>query len=385
MALPSLYSPPETFIEAMIASIQSGGSRLTDFNTGSVIRNLFEAESVALSQQSLTLDQLRRDMHLATATGEALDEKGADYLVLRKAGIAAAGSVAIIRPAPGPAVTLPAGWTQLLTAPAPGQQPIAYQTTQDAVFAGGDTAKTVSAIALTPGAAGNIADLTPLYPMNPVSGFSTDTGFKASGAFTNGFDAESDDAYRTRIPIDVQGRVNGTAVAFQAAALRVPGCWSANVLKAGDTRANGTTVAAGNIEVYYAGSAGLLTAVQSECALKSTVNQQVTVINAAIQRLIVNCTVTAKLGTDTVALAVAVAAAIQATVDAAGVGQPVYLSSVIQAIDAVDRVLGVTVPFTDFRKFADAPGTSSSTLTVPLNLYADLQLTDCTVAVSLVA
>lgn len=385
MPLASLYTNPDTYIEAMIASIQAQGSKLTDFNIGAVIRNLFEAESVALSQQSLILDQLRRDMHLSTATGDALDEKGADYLVPRKAGVAAAGSVQISRPVGGTAVTIPAGWGQLLTAPAPGQTPIAYATTQDAVFAGGDLTKTVSAVALTPGAAGNIANGTPLFPMSTVSGFDTATGFAASGAFTNGFDAEDDDAYRARIPIDVQGRVNGTVTALLAGALSVPGCSSANVLGAGATRANGTTVPAGNVEVYYEGSAGLLAAVQSACALKSVQNQQVTVFTAAIQRVIANLTVTAKVGTDTTALAQAVASVIQTVVDAAGVGQPVYLSAVVQAIDQIDGVIGVTVPFTDFRKSTDGAGTSSSTLTVAANLYADLQLTDCTVAVNLIS
>lgn len=381
----AIYSTPEDYLESIIAALQANGTRITDFHVGAAARTFFYAEGAALSQQSLVLDQLQRDMHLSTAEGDALDAKGADYLVPRKAGIAATGSIQISRTTTGVAVTIPAGATQFLTAPAPGQTPVSFQATQDAVFASGDTTKTVSAIALTVGAAGNIADQTKLYPLNPIGGFDTATGFKASGAFTNGVDAESDDAYRARIPIDVQGRVNGTALALQAAALSVPGVASANVLGAGDTRANGTTVAAGNVEVYYAGSAGLLAAVQSACALKSVENQQVTVFTATAERVVANLTVTAKTGTDTTSLATAVAAAVQAAVDVAGVGQPVYLSAVVQAADAVAGALGVTVPFSDFRKFADTPGTSSSTLTPAKDRYPDLQLADCTVAVSLVA
>lgn len=380
----SIYQAPEDYIELLIASIQAGGSKLTDFHVGGATRSFFEAQAVGLSAHSLILDQMRRDMHLATAAGEALDARGNDLQVARKAGVVATGTVTISRPAAGAAVTIPAGWAQLLTQPAPGQTPIAFQTTEDAVFAGGDTSKTVAAVALTVGAIGNIASGTVLYPNQPVSGFQTDGGFAAGSTFAAGVDVESDDAYRKRIPIEVQGRVNGTDVALEAGALSVPGVSSANVLVAGATRANGSTVPAGSVEVYYQGSSGLLTAVQSAAGLKSTSNQNVTAFTAAIQRLVVNCTVFAKTGTDTAALAAAVAAAIQAIVNATGVGNTVYLSSVVQAIDALTGVIGVTVPFTDFRKFTDGAGSSSSITPSP-DLYADLQLADCTVAVSLIA
>jgi hypothetical protein len=66
-------------------------------------------------------------------------------------------------------------------------------------------------------------------------------------------DAETDDQLRARVPIEVQGRVKGTPAALLAAALRIPGVTSANVLEAGDTRTSGGTIAAGACEVYYEG------------------------------------------------------------------------------------------------------------------------------------
>jgi hypothetical protein len=63
----------------------------------------------------------------------------------------------------------------------------------------------------------------------------------------------------------------------------------------------------------------------------------------------------------------------------------VYLSAVAQAVDSVSGVLGVNVPFTDFRKSTDTVGTSSSTIATPANLYPDLQLADCQVTVTLIA
>ena len=385
MAITSLYRTPEQYLQDLITALQAGGSKLTDFSINSATRNFFEAHAILLSERSLVLEQLRQDTHLETAVGDALDVKGGDYLVPRLGGVAAAGTVQISRAAVGAAVTIPAGWSQLLTAPVPGQLPIAFVTTQDAVFAGGDLTKSVTGVAVNPGSDGNVGDQTVLYPTNPVNGFPTASSFKASGAFTGGVDVESDDAYRARIKTTVQGRVNGTTLALKAAALGVPGVASVNVLRAGDTRANLTVVAAGQAEVYYEGSAGLSLAVQSAMTNAGVVNQNITVFTAALQRLIANCTVYAKTGTDPVALAIAVAQAMRDVILSYGVGDTVYLSAVAQAVDGVPGVLGVGVPFTDFRKVADAPGTSSSTIAVAANLYPDLQLADCQVTVNLIA
>jgi uncharacterized phage protein gp47/JayE len=381
----SLYRTPEQYLQDLITALQAGGSRLTDFSIGSATRNFFEAHAQLLSMRSLVLEQLRQDSHLETAVGDALDVKGSDYLVGRLGGVAAAGTVQITRPTSGVAVTIPAGWSELLTQPAPGQQPVSFVTTQDAVFGSGDLTKSVTAIASEPGTAGNIVDQTVLYPTNPVNGFPTGSSFKASGAFSNGSDAELDDAYRDRIKTTVQGRVNGTEAALLSAALGVPGVQSANVLRAGDVRANLTTVAAGQVEVYYEGSAGLLTAVQSAMTNAGVVNQSITVINATLLRLIANCTVYAKTGTDPVVLAAAVAQAMRDTITAYAVGDTVYLSAVAMAVDSVSGVLGVNVPFTDFRKSTDTVGTSSPTIATPANLYPDLQLADCQVTVTLIS
>lgn len=382
MAVTSLFRDTDSIIGASIADLQGNGSALTDFTFGSTIRTVLEAQAVVVSQQSLALDQLSQDVHLATATGAALDAKGGDYLVPRKGGIAASGQITLTRPASGVAVTIPAGWTQLLTAPAPGQTPLAFATTQDAVFGSSDVTKTVSAVAVLAGAAGNIADQTPLFPVDPVSGFPTDTGFKAQGAFANGVDPETDDAYRTRIRTTVQGRVNGSSNAFVAAATGVNGVTYANVLGAGATRANGTIVPAGSVEVYYEGASGVSSAVLSACQNASTENQSVSVFTATLLRIICNLTVIAPTGADPVALTAAVVAAAQAAVGAVGVGADngkLRVSTVIQAVNALTNVRAVSLPFADFRKSTDAGGTYGD-ITVPADSYASLAATDITVA-----
>ncbi len=339
-----------------------------------------EAFAAGLSEQSSVADQLREDSYLATARGDALDRKALDSGVPRKAAVAALGSIRMTRQSTGTAITIPAGWGQLQTVPTPGQQPVAVRTTQDAVFSATDLFLVVPAVAVQGGVDGNIAAATKLLPTNPVSGFQTDGGFQVEVGFTNGVDKESDDELRRRVPIEVQGRVAGRAAAFKAAALRVAGVTSAAVLRAGDTRSNGTTVPIGSVEVYFKGAASLLPEVTAEANEAAVLNQTVTVARASAERLIVNVTVFCQDGVDTTVLTAAVKEAARSVVNNTGIGETVYSSDVVGAISAVLDVVSVTVPFADLRKATSAAGTFGN-VTVGANHYADLADADMTVAV----
>jgi uncharacterized phage protein gp47/JayE len=205
----SIFKQPEEYLFAAIQRIRDLGSVITDFTAGSGARTLYEGMSAALSQQSAVAEQLRQDSYLVSAVGEALDRKAADFQVARKVAIAAQGTIRLTRASTGTAVTIPAGWSPLLTAPIPGQQPIAFITTADAVFGGADSFKVVAAQAVEGGTDGNVPINTVLLPQNTPTGFDTLTGFKAEIAFSGGVDEESDDALRARVPIEVQGRVKG--------------------------------------------------------------------------------------------------------------------------------------------------------------------------------
>lgn len=377
----TLFKTPDEYLLQVIARIQALGSRLTDFNAGSVTRTLFEGHSAALSTHSLVADQLRADSYLASATGDALDRKSADYQVTRKAAQVATGTVRLTRQATGSAISVPAGFGELATVPVPGAQSITFTTTEDAVFATTDTFKVVKAVATIGGAAGNIAATTKLLPINPVSGFATDGGFVAETTFGSGVDAETDDALRSRVPIEVQGRVKGTPSALLAAALRTPGVLSAAVLKAGDARADATLVAANNAEVYYEGSSSLASAVGSEVANATIAGQNVTTFNAAADRAVVNLTVFALAGVDGTVLSAAVRNAVKATIGAAPVGVTVRSAAIIQAVQATPGVVSQTIPYADLRKFTAAGGTFGD-LVPGSTKYADLQDADITVAVS---
>lgn len=349
----SLYKSVDTALTEMIATLQTNGSKITDFTIGSGARSLLEAFATVTSLGTLQADQLRQDMLLATATGQALDDKAADLLVGRKAGVAAAGVITATTPTPAVSpILIPAGWGQLSTVPTPGVTPVAVITLADATIAVGQTSVTIPAQASLVGTQGNLANTTKLIPQSPIAGISTQDGFAVTTAFTGGVDVESDEAFRQRIPVEVQGRAIGTRAAYLAAALRVPGVTSASVLQAGDVRGDASVLTAAQVEVYYKGSAGLLAAVQSSVANVTVTDADVSVgkhgtpAAAAATRLDAAATVSVKTGTDTAAVAAAVKVALTAYADSLPVGGKVYQSLAIETIRAVPGVLTVNVPLT---------------------------------------
>lgn len=388
MALPSLFKTTDEYLQTLIARVQALGSRLTDFNDGSVTRTFFEAFAAGASQQSAVVDQLRRDSYLATATGDALDTKAADYQVARKAAAPATGTVRITRTGTSlPAVTIPAGWGQLATLPSPGLPSLPYVTLADATLPAGTGTQTVDVAGTCAfaGAAGNIVQgstaQTATIAVNPVDGFDTSSGFVLRGPWSGGVDAETDDALRARVPLEVAARVKGRWASFMAAALRVTGVTSAQVLQAGDSRADSTTVLPGSVEVYYKGDAGLLGAVGAECANASMLGQTLVVAQATAARTIAALTVYCDSGVDTTALAATVKAAVQAVVNGGDVGAKVRYSRAVTAVHAIDDVVSVGLPFAQFRLSGETSGTAHD-LPVPPTEYASLADADVTVTVT---
>lgn len=381
MAATSLYKSPEEYLAAAIAKVQAQGSKITDFSIESAARALYEGLAAMLSEHSLVVDQLRSDSYLATAVGAALDRKAGDYQVGRKAAQMASGTIRLTRQATGTAVTIPAGFGDLVTTPAPGLPSIAFRTTENAVFGTADTFKVVAAVAVVGGAAGNIAANTGLLFTTPVAGFAVDGGAKAETTFGGGVDAESDDALRFRVPLEVQARVKGRKESFLAAALRIPGVESAQVLQAGDTKPDTSTVPGGNVFVYYEGAAGLLAAVQTECSNAAVAGQLVTVVTATAKPVIADLTVFCDAGVDVVALAAAVKAAVLAVVNVVGVGGSGRSSNAIRAVQQIEEVVSQTIPWTDLR-FATATDNTFGDLVAPVGSYPTLALVDVAVTVS---
>lgn len=383
MAFPTLYRSIEDYTTDQIARIQLNGAPITDFTFGGAGRTLLESVGTVLSKQSLVLDQLQRDVFVATATGDFLDRRAADFQVLRKSAVAATGTIRATRQATNGALSIPAGWGALQTKPVTGQTSVSFVTTGTLDFA--DTVATADAPAqcVVGGAIGNLADQTQLLAVNPINGIQTDGGFKAQGAFAGGVDVETDDQLRVRIPIEVQGRVGGTDLAFLAAALRVPGVLSGKVLRAGDARFDTSVVSPGNVEVYYEGTGGLLSQVTSEAATAARTNQQVSAFQAATVNALADVVVFALTGTDTGLLTANAKAALKATVENTGVGEKARYSIAIQGLHAIPEVVSVGIPFNDFRKASD-PDNTVGDIDPGSNRVLALPDGNITVAVSLI-
>lgn len=380
------FRTTDEYLADLITALQSLGSKITDFNVGSGARSLFEVLSASLSNQSLLVDQVVTDTRLATATGDALDAKAADYLVTRLSGSQASGVVRVSRESGLDSILIPSGF-RLTTRPVVGQPSVTMATTAEAVMAGDDggdpdTYVDVPVTTIGVGKLGNLSQGTVVVPESPILGVIADGGYVVQVAFEGGADQEDDDRLRQRVRLEVQGRANGRKESFLAAALGTLGVVSANALRAGDTNEGGT-VTAGTVEVYYEGAASLLAAVTLACEGRSTFDQDVVVAQADAVALLADFEVTALDGTDEAALEAAIKAAVVAYVTGIGVGGTVLYASVIRAIMGVPGVISVNVPFNDLRRTTDTDNTDDDVVMGGWE-YPTLDLDDITVTITTV-
>jgi uncharacterized phage protein gp47/JayE len=383
----SVFIPVPTVLGQIIAQLQAEDSPITDFSEGAGTRDLLEAFAVVVSGQSQVADQLQLDSFLETATEEALDAQGSNWQVERLPAVQATGTITIKRESGSGSLVIPSGWSQLTLPPSvPGGEGVAVLTTVNAEFAEGVTEVTVAAQAVIGGTAGNISAGSFLTPLVPISGVSSQTGFEVASTFGGGVNVESDEKYRKRIPITVQGRVKGTDAAFESAALGVPGVESVGVLRAGTVRSNSTAVEGGTVEVVYRGHAGLLSAVTSAVEAAASVNQK-TITAAAIslteprgyQRILFSATIYYAPGVSATSLEAAVKKLAATTVNATGMGATLFMSSLIETLHGIPEVISIGIPLT---KLAVSPGTGATDITTFLDQCVNLAESDITLTMT---
>ncbi|HWT94969.1 MAG TPA: baseplate J/gp47 family protein [Solirubrobacteraceae bacterium] len=362
MALPSLYRTPEDYLAAAIEQVRVAGSQLTDFTTGSVTRTFLEALATAASEHSQVADQLRKDSYLVTAIGEALDAKAADQGVKRLPAVAATGEIQITREDTSKEVPVPIGWSELSTVPTAGAPSVTYITTARSVFPVGETTIEVPAVAVVPGAAGNLREPTPLVPLTPIEGLRSSDAYVAL-KFTEGVDEESDDDLRARIPIEVAGRVKGRAESFLAAVLRLENVKSAAVVRPGEYNGQ-RTLTANEVEVYYQvhgdEPAAVMTAVTAQVSAASMLGQIVNPVAAVPVGIEIELTVYARPGYDEESVRASVARVLGGqdglggVIGTFGCGETVRYGAVIDAVHMLPDVVTFDVPFKTFRAVSRA-------------------------------
>lgn len=192
----------QTLVREQVAAVQGGSGSLVDLSIGSILRAIIEAYSaVALWLQALIL-QLLATIRAATSSGADLDSWMLDFGVTRLVAIAATGQVTFSRfTSTSQAVVLIGSVVQ--TADGTQQYKVTVDTSNTAyssslggyVIAAGTATVTVPVLAVKVGAASNavIGGVNTLGQAIPY----VDTVTNAA-AFTNGKDAETDAALRTR-------------------------------------------------------------------------------------------------------------------------------------------------------------------------------------------
>jgi uncharacterized phage protein gp47/JayE len=189
-------------VSNIATATQAAASSLLDYTVGSVLLAIAQATAgVTLWLQAIILQVLTLT-RASTSQGSDLDSFMADYGVTRLAAVAATGVVTFSRFTATQQATVPAGST-VQTADGTQSFTVTIDTTNAAwnaglnayVLAANTSSVSVPVQASVAGSGGNVQSGTITVITAPIPG--VDTVTNASG-FTNGIDAESDPALRTR-------------------------------------------------------------------------------------------------------------------------------------------------------------------------------------------
>ena len=209
-----------TLVQSMAAAVQSWASVDIDLTVGSVVRALLEAQAgVTLWLEGLVL-QVMTMMRLSTSVGADVDSFLADWEFTRVGAVAATcNTVVFSRFTATNAATVPAGSSCLTTDGTqsfiviadPGQS--TWNAGQNAyVIPASTSSATVTAQAVTPGAAGNVSANSITLLTSNIVGVDTVNNI---GAASGGINGESDAAARARFALYIQSLARSTVAAIE--------------------------------------------------------------------------------------------------------------------------------------------------------------------------
>lgn len=277
-----------------------------------------------------SLDWLKRQMFVTTASGESLDYLASERGLTRKAATKATGKITFsLAGAIDHAVTIPVG-AVVSTA---DELPIRFYTTASGVIKAGGGAITVAAEAELAGSGGNISATAASVPVSVPAEI---VKVKNTYAFSGGVDEESDDELRERIKATFVSQANGANEAYyQQLALSVDGVAKAGVL----SKARG----AGTVNVYVCGanaavSDSSLAEVQSILDEKRELVTDVKAMNADFVPYNMTATVTAKTGYSESEVKTACTKAFTGYINSLPIGAKLYLSALGKCLLETDCI-----------------------------------------------
>lgn len=337
-----------TMVEGMAAAVQGASNKLLNLTVGSVLRAILEASaSVGLWLQYLILLVLQAT-RLSTSSGADVDSFVNDFGLSRLPAVSATGVVTFSRLTPGQAAFVPVGasvmtadQTQSFTVMADDTNP-AYVNTP---IAGYNVAAQVPSLsvpvqAVTPGAAGNVLAGTIALISAAIPGIDNVTN---ATDFTNGADAETDAALKSRFQIYLSTLSKATIGAVEGAVANVASNLTYAI--AANQLANGAYAPGSFVVVIDDGSGNtpantvsvVANAVNAVRALGTTAIVQAATLLGANVSLTINVASGPKASAQA-----AVSAAITAFVNALPVGATLpYLKLAQIAFDAAPAICGV--------------------------------------------
>jgi uncharacterized phage protein gp47/JayE len=213
-------------VSNIATAVQGAASSLVDFTVGSVLRAIAEATSAVILWLQAIILQILTLTRAATSVGQDLDSWMADFGLSRLPASASTGSVTFSRFTATQQALIPIGAT---VQSADGTQTFAVtlDTTNSAynaglggyVIAANASSVTVPVQDTVPGSGGNVQSNAIAVITTPIPG--VDTVANAS-AFTNGIDAETDAAFRSRFVLYLASlsKATNAAVAFAIASVQ---------------------------------------------------------------------------------------------------------------------------------------------------------------------
>jgi uncharacterized phage protein gp47/JayE len=339
-----------TMVQTQAAAVQSSARALVDLTVGSVLRAILEANaSVGLWMQWLTLLVLQTT-RAATSVGSDLDTWVSDFSLTRQAAVAATGTLTLSRFTIGQTALAVPGLSAK-TIDGTQQFTITTDITNAAwnailggyVIAANAVSITVPIQAVNAGIQGNVTASTITLLTAAIAG--VDTVSNAAG-LTNGIDAESDTALRTRFANYIQTRSLATTAAVGYAILSVQQGLSYTIQE--NVTPGGTYTPGTFVVTIDDGSGTPSTTLKASVALAINAVRPIgsvfTVQSPTDIIANITFTITAAAGYVKAALLGPAVAAVTAYINAIPLGAPLPLSRLLQVVyDSTPGISNVTL------------------------------------------
>lgn len=205
-----------TIIQRLIDYFRNAQTKITDFNEGSEIRNIFSSFGNEVYALRYLVNYILSMGYVQTAVGDWLDQIGILVNVFRQQAVQATGTLVISTPNTKMTnIDIPAG--TLFTCSS--DTSLQFESVGDNTLVAGTNTLTINSTAVIGGKDGDVAAGVIDTFINPIS----DLLVTNPQPFENGEDVEGDDSLRSRILEAGMGSITGTVAWYQMEAQDVDG------------------------------------------------------------------------------------------------------------------------------------------------------------------